>query len=65
MEGTIVISTEEIVPTKETKGVSGTGPGVYQEEQKVFKVSCSHTVVHPGTVMIHSGYTSITNTAMM
>ena len=53
MKGTVLISAKEVVPTKQCQSKGCAGPCVDQKQQEVLQIGCSHTIVHPRTVMVH------------
>jgi hypothetical protein len=65
MKGTIFIRTKKVIPTKERQSIAGTHPRVDQKQNKMLEIAGTDTIVHPRTVMIHSGNTAIANSAMM
>jgi hypothetical protein len=65
VECAILVSTEEVVPSKQGQGKCSTRPRVHQKEQKVLQVVCSDTVIHPRAVVVHFANATIADPAMV
>ena len=65
MEGTVFVSTEKVVPSKDRQRVRCTSPRIDQKQQKVLEVVSPDAIVHPRTMVVHSADTPIADTAMV
>jgi hypothetical protein len=61
----LITGTEKVIPTQQQQAIYSTRPSINQKQQKVFQVGRPNTVIHPRTMVVHSTYASMTNSAVM